>query len=454
MPTNYPIYPAFADDFADGVADANWTDVGDTIAEVGGVCRIAPTGAGAHRFLAFLELDGGVFAADVAAAFAAAPVGASARASVEMGGGARYLYVGKKRTNAGWFIVVEEGDGTVHCLEASDDAAARFEIRRSGAFVEFLIIEAGVGRQLATLNDWSGEATFGLHVAQSYAAGYADFDDASYESTGSHIERIDSRIHGQHLALMVRVYGSGFATGASAQLVSPAGSEACTVTVVGETELMIVAAVQSRPGWRRLVVRPHTFGPPLEIGDLVVSGVGYKIQRALLPPGRYTADPANLFNVFLAAIGLENDRLEAAAVAFKNEEIHPETTVRLIHRHEQRYGLPLASGDELQLRRDRVVMKATMKPRISKPYLEALAQAIKAAAQIVENAPYSVFGRLIWQYQVYESTPNELDQTTHAELERTLQAAGPGWAQARVGHAGFVVGKSKVGRDFVAKETG
>ncbi|MDP8224499.1 MAG: DUF2313 domain-containing protein [Candidatus Lernaella stagnicola] len=459
MLTDYPIYPAFTDDFADGVADDEWTDGGaGTVEEDGGVCHMAVTGAAlAYRSLDWFHATRCEVAVDVSISFAL-PAGANNIAAGLLFSGADadvQMSWSLARESTGYSLFLYGGAVGLFS-EAHDGSDTRLAVRRqSAARVEFGVIEDGEFVVKATVTDWTETyALVSMTLYSTEPSGTAAWADFSYTSDETHVGRINSRLLGQHLANTIRVYGSGFAAGATATLVSPAGDAVCATTVVSSSELTIVTPVQTTPGWRRLEVRPHMAGPLFTLGDLRATGVGYRLLRALLPPQRYTDDTANLFNVFLAALGLELDRLDAAIVALKNEEIHPETTIGLIHRHERQYGLPIATGHTLQERRDLVILMATMKPRLSVPYLEALAQAVKADAEITENAPYAAFGNMIWQYQIYESEPNELDRMAHAAIERMLRGAGPGWARPAVGHAGFIVGASCVGRDFVTKEAG
>lgn len=452
MATTFPIYPAFTDDFADGLADALWTDTGETITEAGGVCTIAPTGAYAQRYLAALDTNGGVFSADVAPSFAAAAPGQVARAAVAMGSETRQLFVGKKRTDAGWLIVVEEDDGTVHYSVATDNAAARFEIRRAGALVSFGIVEEAGVRELASIDDWSGDASFGLHAAQNYVAGYAEFDDASFASTGVRVDRIDSRVLGQHLANTIAIEGAGFVAGATASLVGPDGGESCTVTVDSAAAMTIVTPLVTATGWRSLVIAPFASSFAVTIDALHISGEGYRILRSLLPPGRYTPDATNPFNVVVAAAGRVLDQDALARRTLREREIFPQLADALLHRHEQRYGIAVNPTDSLTDRRARVDVARRLSPSLATEFLNNIIDAVLSGVEITENSPYDDYGDIIWQYQVYEPAPGTLSHATRAQLERSLIAAGPAWTRPAIGALGFVVGSSAVGGDFLNSE--
>lgn len=344
-------------------------------------------------------------------------------------------------TGPGWITVMSESGDYV--FAHYDSAAAAVNVFHCSANARNFsapgcLCVYGSGGDLIVENNLG--ATWDIHVKAEMAP---DINDVE-------IDDYSDRLVEVHLASPIRITGEGF----DELLKCRVDGQDCDVTVNGETSAEIVLPIFAFAAWKDLVF--YYADPEVdaftERNAVRVSADGYNELRAHLPPGRYTPDPANLLNVALAAIGQEIDRNEAAARDVVALEIHPETTERLIHRLEQKYGISPNPGDSLADRRDRLVMLATRVPRITVPYLEAIVDAILAGVGITENSPWSDYGSLTWQYQVYEPSPGFLSTTDYGSLLESLVTHGPGYALPAIGAAGFVVGLSRVGRDFVAAE--
>lgn len=447
LPTLYPLYPEFSDDFADGSLHEFWSVTGN-VAETGGVLRMTQNEAGMSQ-AAVYAYDGLVsrFAADIAPSFNA-PAGGDKAYCCVVFGDARVIRWGKMRKAAGWELTVDDDENIVF-TEATDDSEARFEIRRRGARLEFGVVVNDEFTVKHVITDWSGAAAYSLLLASEYDAGTCDFDDAEYVCESFRVDHLSSRILGQHLKNTICVYGAGFLEGATATL----DGEACTVTVVSANELMIVTPLcEVEAKHAELRVSAFYGALPLIVSDCVISGTGYRILRGLLPPERYTDDPANLFNVRLAARGRQLDQLDFARRALIEREIFPQYADALLYRHEQLYSIATNLIDTLAVRRARVLMRSLFTPRMNLAFLNKIVQAVLPGVEITENDSYTEYGDLYWQAQIYEPASNTLDSQTYGELYQALQDAAGAWTDHQIGAAGFTVGVSAVGRDFLTAE--
>jgi uncharacterized protein YmfQ (DUF2313 family) len=449
-PTAYPLLAAFTDDFADGVIGSRWIAGGSgTAVEAGGVVTLTQPGnpGDCYEQLALVAFTrtAGMFRTTLTA-IAGAPDSVAGIMLANFDGSVR-LFWGLRIVGPGYALELIDESGVVLYTAAHPGAPVTLMARRESLTrITFGTYSGGVYTVVTTVTGWlGGAAMYRLFVGTTAAAaGSGAFDDVAFSDDEVQIDGLNSRWLGLHLAAVVRAYGAGFATGASATL----DGVACTVTVVSATELKIVGPVQSTEGPRTLRVRPFAGAFELVISDLTVSGVGYKILRGLLPEGRYTRDPTNPLNVFIAACGRQLDQLDAAAEALKNYEIHPATAEALLARWERILGLPTDPRESLAVRRARAEIKRRLEPRISVAYLNRIIDAVLSGVTLTEN-DHVVYGAFGWLCQVYEPSVNYLPDATQAALEQTLNAAGPGWVQTRVGYAGFVVSASRVGRDFV-----
>ncbi|MFA5123706.1 putative phage tail protein [Zavarzinia sp.] len=281
-----------------------------------------------------------------------------------------------------------------------------------------------------------------------YASDLVNFTNLGYTMPALALARDTSALLGQHLKNTVRVTGR-FYLGAAATFGDEAA--ACAVTIVDDTNLTIVTPLCDAERHTVLTVTPANGAAPTAL-PVIVSGAGYRLLRGLLPRGRYLTDPANPFNVVLAAIGHQLDLIQDQFDALTAAELFPDLAETALYRWERIFGLPVREDDTLAARRARLQMMMRLDPLISTTYLNSLAQTVLPGLTMTENDPYTTYGRQKWQYQILEPSPNWLDSQTWAQLQQTLQTAGPGFALACVGHSGFIVGSSRVGRDFLDAE--
>lgn len=330
--------------------------------------------------------------------------------------------------------------------------SVRFE--RDGAD---LVLYAAIGNEaeqvVATVADFPltpGKAAVLLQTNQD--ACQASFDDFRVE-TAARIDRVSDLVFGCHIRPRLVVEGAGLPADMIAGYMpwdfSAFEAAGVTVNAAGtraEIVLPKVVASASKLLW---------FGQGediLFVEPIVVrhSDAGWRIMRQLLPKGRYTTDRENLFNQVLAiAWSQELDRIDAAGIDLMEKEIHPETSTWALPLLEELYDVRPGLLDSLATRRARVLARATRRLSITPGFLNLLVAVVLPGRIVVENDPFSVYGGLRWQYQVYESTPGELPHQDWAALTEDLNNYGPGYALGAVGHRGFVAGASTVGRDFV-----
>ncbi len=329
--------------------------------------------------------------------------------------------------------------------------------------VRVVVTSAGVDTEIY-YNPDDGLFDIGLHLVSAYQIGsfsltvslwragavvasatvaYTVLDPAAIPAPAL-VDSVDARL-GRHLKNRIRLTGK-FYEGATA--IFGDAAEAGTLVTIDETRLDVITPLCSVEGPTFVLVTPAA-GAATTRFPLRVYGTGYWILRALLPPKRYTTDTTNPFNVVLAGIGKQLDRIEFARLALREREIFPLESDALLFRFEEIYGIPTNLADSLELRRSRVDAARRAAPRLSLPYLDAIVAAVLDAT-ITENEGYADYGDLIWQYQAYEPTQNYLADTVRAALLRSLVGSGPGWTRPAVGARGFIVGCSKCGRDFLS----
>lgn len=345
----------------------------------------------------------------------------------------------EKITSAGWGWITAPNVPAFGLFTFSADGATRNLIFSDGAIG--LVSAPGTVGILGGSDEIEIEnRTGGPEVFHYKLTTWPTIDDVE-------IDDYSDRVFGCHLRPGVTIYGEGFVDGLALSI----DGELAVITIVSDAELYAVLPMLD-PGLKDLVFYYPTDPASTieETNAALWSDAGYKELRAHLPPRRYTDDPEDMFNIVLALIGQENDRIYWARKHLMEKELFPETTVKLIARHETHYGVSPDAGDDLAARRLRVVLKSTAAPSISVPYLEAIVQAALAAGTITENTPYSDYGELVWQYQVYESTPNELSGLLYGILLSQLEASGPGYTRPAIGAEGFIVDVSKCDRDFVS----
>jgi hypothetical protein len=102
----------------------------------------------------------------------------------------------------------------------------------------------------------------------------------------------------------------------------------------------------------------------------------------------------------------------------------------------------------MTVRRARVTAMSSRLPSLSVPFLNIIVNALLPGRTVVEQESFADYGAFKWQFQAYEDEPGELPYEDWARLEGDLNAYGPGYAQAAVGHIGFVADDSACERDF------
>lgn len=336
---------------------------------------------------------------------------------------------------------------------ACPDGLIDLKIERDGAAVR--LFAAAADEEFALVDETvdfpTGPAMASVLLQTGEGACQASFDDFVIDM-GARCERVSDLVFGVHVTPRLVIEGRNLpadlvAFYAPADFASP---EAATVAVDADgARAEIILPKQTAPAAKLLwlmAANQFVFAEPIR---LIVSATGYRLLRALLPPGRYTDDPANPFNVRLAVFGQELDRIEAARAALFGAEIFPETANWALGRHEDMYRLRPGPADTMDARRVRVVAASVRLPSIAVPFLNRIAQAVLPGRDIAEQESFADFGPLKWQYQVYENEPNELAYEDWARLERDLNTYGPGFGLAAVGAAEFVCDASTIERDFL-----
>ncbi len=470
MATTFPIYSRFIDDFADGVIDPRYMQMPyyGSLVEANGVLRATVNDAAGERGAAIVVMQailGGYIGVDIAPQFPTPAAGHLEATLVIMSG--QQWSIGAMVEPTGWSVCVwhrhEPQGANVEVVKiAVDGPPARLFVRsHADGSADFGYVPAGGDAAEVIAHSFGNSELIAGAVAISCGAtngapgGYNDFDNLTIESDAARVDRVSPALLGVHLSNTLQIFGAGFGLQFGELEFPPVATldgAACEVTLIDAGRAEIVTPIIDTPGPHTLVFCPYANGLAFTI-DLVASDAGYRILRALLPPDRYPCPTSNLFAVNLAAWGLEFDLLEAALNAATDREIHVETTEALIDRHERKYGLPIAAGDDLEERRARCLMRELRTRDVSRLVLRAIARAVLPGVELTENFPYATYGLLIWQYQAYEPSRNYLSRSIRAALLDALEQSGPAWTQPKVGARGFVVGCSKVGRDFLGSET-
>ncbi|MCL4234066.1 MAG: DUF2313 domain-containing protein [Deltaproteobacteria bacterium] len=375
------------------------------------------------------------------------------------------LSIGTDGDNGEFVGVVHDGDGLAVGVDrwregvtvygpriACPDGLIDLKIERDGAAVR--LFAAAIDEEFTLLDETADfpatPAMASVLLQTGEGACSSSFDDFAIDM-GARCDRVSDLVFGVHVAPRLVIEGRNLPANLVAFYAPPdfASPEAATVSVNADgTRAEIVLPKQAAPAAKLLWLMAENqfvFAEPIR---LTVSATGYRVLRALLPPGRYTDDPANPFNVRLAVFGQELDRIEAARAALFGQEIFPETANWALGRHEDMYRLRPGPADTMDSRRARTVAASVRLPSISVPYLNRIVQAVLPGREIVEQESFADFGALKWQYQVHENEPNELAYEDWARLERDLNAYGPGFGLAAVGAADFVCDSSAIERDF------
>lgn len=344
---------------------------------------------------------------------------------------------------------------------AAPDLPVRLRIARTGVTVRFYMADAD-GSNEALLAEHTefveGPAIAGL-VVQSLNAGETVsgvFDDFVVDLP-TRIDEASDVMMGCHLRHTMRLRGRAIPGDllavVSGPVLDPEDMETCIVRSVAEREAIIVLPSYGRPSQRWLwLLRgelPDDVSFVFAEGlPLVWSDTGYRILRGLLAPGRYTDDPANPFNTMLAALGAQLDRLDAATRDLYLREIVPALASQMLHRWEFIYGIPTNADDPIADRRARVDARSRLAPRITTGYMNSLIDPFLPDVEFEAVSGWDVYGDLVFRGSVHEPSPGALSLKSWGELEQLLNAAGPGWGEFLVGHEGFVLGASTLGRDF------
>lgn len=453
-----PAMPPYADDFGDGALDARLVSGGTSgaVAEGGGVLNIGVDAGGAWRTrFAFALVAAGDTRAEATIAaehFAAYAAGAQWGAlALSDPGGENYDMIGLMRAGAGDVLGYQRArDGVVTHFEtfALPALPLRLRLLKDGSRIRAFAQSAGDDPVLrGTSTDFGGSLAPALTVSSDEADAMSiDFDDLVVAPDFA-VTRINHLVMGCHLNNVIVIEGRGFAEDL---LAAVADEEAVDVVVESSTRAIVTGPVFRSGGERRLRLF-YQIDPDSGVNiPLVYSDVGYTLRRAEEPQGRYTAPHANPRSIWLALLGQADDRIHHAATDFIQIEIHAHKTQQCIELHENLYGVRPADGDTIADRRARVMLRRIARPSMRVSALSAIVNVALPGRGVVENAGIDTWGDRIWQFQAYENAPNELSTSTHAELSQMLNACGPGHARARVGHRGFILDASRLGRDFLS----
>lgn len=453
-----PLYEHdFDDDFGDGSLNAELAEFhsGGTYAEAAGALRLdLPGGAGLRiESIGHNRMHGRFTARVRVTAHGLADAGAGVNGALLFTGdydGVNVDYVGLARGagDATLRLFIRKVRGAVETDTWHGAAPAlpiALEIVRDGATTSLAAIDAtGARSELAAHTDFSTGAVgvvVGV-VSDAAPACWAKFDDLAIRPTWR-IDKIDNHLFGCYLKSKITLAGEGFGDGLTATI----GGEAAAVTIASDRELSVRLPLFTTPGKRVLEIG-LTYGEKFQI-VLTYSDKGFKLLRANLPPGRYTTDTTNLLNVYLAAYGIQLDRIDDGAAALRTKEIFPWLAKALLHRWERIFGIVPNPHDDLATRQARCKVRWRADPKCDVATLNAIVDAALSGVTITENEDHSTYGDESYQVQAYEPAPNTLDVLSWANLQTMLDAAAPGWVCARVGHDGFVLSSSALSRDFL-----
>ncbi len=334
----------------------------------------------------------------------------------------------------------------------------RFWTERDGASVSLGYFYEGTKTTLLSSTNFSAGrvsvAAF-LETKEETAGASMSIDNFIAEPEFQ-IAEISDLVYGCNLHNRIVIDGKGF----SSEMLATVGGESAEIQSVTSTRVVLKGPLVAADGMKTLTL---TWGEvDFGGGDLFTghdlstslrySSAGYRELMKLHPPGRYGDDTTNPRNVFVALIGQELDRFHYAALDLVAKEIHPDLSQYLIAEHEKTYGIAPNPNDDLATRRARVMIRRAARPSIACDALNTIIQTVLAGVEVTENAPFSVHGRLKWQFQIYEPASGTLDQTTHGELLQALSKRCAAFARPAIGAQGFYLGSSRMGRDFLRGE--
>ncbi|MCK4593795.1 DUF2313 domain-containing protein [bacterium] len=441
--------PNFSDDFADGLVDPRYVEVGSdgTYTEAAGVMRFdIGAGAGSRAeglgIIGLGKLQSRITIADydfddplATGGFIHFFVFSSAD---------DYDFVFLKSDLGGVKISTGQFRGGILIADTNDAAPAApltLEIRRDGVNTSLGYLDGdGLFAELLSTNDFpTGAALIGFTLETTQAgASWVKWDDLELILDQTYIEQISDDIMGVHLAPTMTIKGAGFGAGMEVYV----DLDQADILEVTETKMEIGLPLYETPALRDLIVRWPDANEELTV-PLQWRNAGLLALLQYAGEGAYSDDWDNARNVELALRGQGLDRLAGSNDGVIDEIIPETATLATMEWHEEHYTIAVKPQDDIEVRRARVLAARKKAPKIDHIYLKGI------LAELLDFSPVAITEILAEPFMYH----NVVAVDTGASIPqfllalREMEDIGAGHTPWQIGYAGFIVGQSILGRD-------